>query len=169
MQKLSIRDFVQVALVAALYVVLTITPPLNAISYGAYQFRVSEMLNFLAFYNRKYIIGLTLGCMIANLYSFGMIDVLVGGGSTLLFVTLGVILFDRYKKDYLFNGLYNKAFFYFSFFFAASMITVAIELAVVAKAPLLLTWFTTAMGELASLLVGALIMDKLGKRLELTK
>ncbi|MGT2960912.1 QueT transporter family protein [Streptococcus caballi] len=169
MQKLSIRDFVQVALVAALYVVLTITPPLNAISYGAYQFRVSEMLNFLAFYNRKYIIGLTLGCMIANLYSFGMIDVLVGGGSTLVFVTLGVILFDRYKKDYLFNGLYNKAFFYFSFFFAASMITVAIELAVVAKAPLLLTWFTTAMGELASLLVGALIMDKLGKRLELTK
>lgn len=169
MQKLSIRDFVQVALVAALYVVLTITPPLNAISYGAYQFRVSEMLNFLAFYNRKYIIGLTLGCMIANLYSFGMIDVLVGGGSTLVFVTLGVILFDRYKKDYLFNGLYNKAFFYFSFFFAASMITVAVELAVVAKAPLLLTWFTTAMGELASLLVGALIMDKLGKRLELTK
>ena len=169
MQKLSIRDFVQVALVAALYVVLTITPPLNAISYGAYQFRVSEMLNFLAFYNRKYIIGRTLGCMIANLYSFGMIDVLVGGGSTLVFVTLGVILFDRYKKDYLFNGLYNKAFFYFSFFFAASMITVAIELAVVAKAPLLLTWFTTAMGELASLLVGALIMDKLGKRLELTK
>lgn len=169
MQKLSVRDFVQVALVAALYVVLTITPPLNAISYGAYQFRVSEMLNFLAFYNRKYIIGLTLGCMIANLYSFGMIDVLVGGGSTLVFVTLGVILFDRYKKDYLFNGLYNKAFFYFSFFFAASMITVAIELAVVAKAPLLLTWFTTAVGELASLLVGALIMDKLGKRLDLTK
>ena len=59
----------QIALVAAIYVALTITPPLNAISYGAYQFRISEMMNFMAFYHRKYIIGVTLGCMIANLVS----------------------------------------------------------------------------------------------------
>lgn len=168
MKQFTVRDFVQVALIAALYIVLTITPPLNAISYGAYQFRISEMLNFTAFYNRKYIVGLTLGCMISNFYSFGLVDVLVGGGSTLVFVTLGVILFDRYKKDYLFNGLFNKAFFYFSFFFAASMVTVAIELYFFGS-PFWLTWFTTAVGELASLLIGALIMDKLGKRIDLTK
>lgn len=168
MKQFTVRDFVQVALIAALYIVLTITPPLNAISYGAYQFRISEMLNFTAFYNRKYIVGLTLGCMISNFYSFGLVDVLVGGGSTLVFVTLGVILFDRYKKEYVFNGLFNKAFFYFSFFFAASMVTVAIELAYFG-APFLLTWFTTAVGELASLLIGALIMDKLGKRIDLTQ
>ncbi|WP_277290473.1 QueT transporter family protein [Streptococcus orisratti] len=168
MKQFTVRDFVQVALIAALYIVLTITPPLNAISYGAYQFRISEMLNFTAFYNRKYIVGLTLGCMISNFYSFGLVDVLVGGGSTLVFVTLGVILFDRYKKDYLFNGLFNKAFFYFSFFFAASMVTVAIELYFFGS-PFWLTWFTTAVGELASLLIGALIMDKLGKRIDLTQ
>lgn len=168
MKQFTVRDFVQVALIAALYIVLTITPPLNAISYGAYQFRISEMLNFTAFYNRKYIVGLTLGCMISNFYSFGLVDVLVGGGSTLVFVTLGVILFDRFKKDYLFNGLFNKAFFYFSFFFAASMVTVAIELYFFGS-PFWLTWFTTAVGELASLLIGALIMDKLGKRIDLTK
>ena len=80
MKHLTVRDYVQVALVAALYVVLTITPPLNAISYGAYQFRVSEMLNFMAFYHPKYILSVTLGCMIANFYSFGLIDVFVGGG-----------------------------------------------------------------------------------------
>lgn len=168
MKNFSVRDFVQVALVAALYIVLTITPPLNAISYGAYQFRVSEMLNFMAFYNRKYIIGLTIGCMISNFYSFGLIDVVVGGGSTLIFVTLGVILFDRYKKDYLFNGLFNKAFFYFSLFFSVSMVTVALELYYFG-APFLLTWFTTAVGELASLLIGSIIIDKLGKRIDLTK
>lgn len=168
MKQFTVRDFVQVALIAALYIVLTITPPLNAISYGAYQFRISEMLNFTAFYNRKYIVGLTLGCMISNFYSFGLVDVLVGGGSTLVFVTLGVILFDRYKKDYLFNGLFNKAFFYFSFFFATSMVTVAIELYFFGS-PFWLTWFTTAVGELASLLIGALIMDKLGKRIDLTQ
>lgn len=66
MTSFTVRDYVHIALVAALYVVLTITPPLNAISYGMYQFRVAEMMNFLAFYHKKYIIAVTLGCMIAN-------------------------------------------------------------------------------------------------------
>lgn len=169
MQKLTVRDYAHIAIVAALYVVLTMTPPLNAISYGAYQFRISEMLNFLAFYNRKYIIGLTLGCMIANFASFGLIDVFVGGGSTLVFVTLGVILFDRYKKDYVLAGVFNKAFLFFAILFSVSMVTVAAELTIVSKAPFFLTWFTTAFGEFASLLVGAILMDKIGKRLDLTK
>ncbi|GMN83689.1 QueT transporter family protein [Streptococcus pyogenes] len=164
MTKLTVHDYVHIGLVAALYVVLTITPPLNAISYGMYQFRISEMMNFLAFYHRKYIIAVTLGCMIANFYSFGLIDVFVGGGSTLIFVTLGVILFSKYQKDYLFNGIFNKAFVYFSFFFATSMLTVAIELYFFG-APFLLTWFTTALGELVSLLIGSLIIDKLSQRI----
>lgn len=163
MTKLTVHDYVHIGLVAALYVVLTITPPLNAISYGMYQFRISEMMNFLAFYHRKYIIAVTLGCMIANFYSFGLIDVFVGGGSTLIFVTLGVILFSKYQKDYLFNGIFNKAFVYFSFFFATSMFNVAIELYFFG-APFLLTWFTTALGELVSLLIGSLIIDKLSQR-----
>ncbi|AAK33694.1 QueT transporter family protein [Streptococcus pyogenes] len=164
MTKLTVHDYVHIGLVAALYVVLTITPPLNAISYGMYQFRISEMMNFLAFYHRKYIIAVTLGCMIANFYSFGLIDVFVGGGSTLIFVTLGVILFSKYQKDYLFNGIFNKAFVYFSFFFATSMFNVAIELYFFG-APFLLTWFTTALGELVSLLIGSLIIDKLSQRI----
>lgn len=49
--------------------------------------------------------------MIANLYSFGLIDVFVGGSQTFVFLMLGVTLFDRYKDQYLFNGLFNKAFF----------------------------------------------------------
>lgn len=166
MKHLTVRDYVQIALVAALYVVLTITPPLNAISYGAYQFRVSEMLNFLAFYNPKYIIAVTLGCMIANFYSFGMIDVFVGGGSTLIFVSLGVYLFKKYQNEIILNGLFNKAFVYFSFFFAASMFTVALELKVIAQAPFFLTWFTTGIGELASLLIGSLVISHLAKRID---
>ncbi|PCH12125.1 Queuosine precursor transporter QueT [Streptococcus parauberis] len=167
MKNFTVRDYVQIALVAALYVVLTITPPLNAISYGMYQFRVSEMMNFLAFYNKKYIIAVTIGCMIANFYSFGLIDVFVGGGSTLVFVSLGVYLFKKYKSDYLFNGMLNKAFLYFSIFFALSMITVAIELSFFGS-PLFLTWFTTALGEFVSLIIGSIIIDKLSKQVDLT-
>ena len=157
----------QIALVAAIYVVLTITPPLNAISFGAYQFRISEMMNFTAFYNPKYIIGVTIGCMLANFFSFGLVDVFVGGGSTLVFLSLGVFLFRKYMKDYLFNGFINKAFFYFALFFSLSMFTIALELHILQGLPFFLTWFTTAVGEFASLLVGAVIMDKIGKQINL--
>ena len=168
-EKLTVRDLAQIALVAAIYVALTITPPLNAISYGAYQFRISEMMNFMAFYNRKYIIGVTIGCMIANLFSPLWIDVFVGGGSTLVFLTLGVVLFSKVKPGYLLNGWLRKDFFLFSIFFSISMVTIAIELNIVTGAPFLLTWFTTAIGECASLLVGAILIDKISKRVDLTQ
>ncbi len=160
---------VQIAIVAAIYIALTIIPPFNVISFGAYQFRISEMMNFMAFYNRKYIIGVTIGCMIANLFSPLWIDVFVGGGSTLVFLTLGVVLFSKVKPGYLLNGWLRKDFFLFSIFFSISMVTIAIELNIVTGAPFLLTWFTTAIGECASLLVGAILIDKISKRVDLTQ
>lgn len=168
-EKLTARDMTDIALVAAIYVALTLTPPLNAISFGAIQFRLSEMLNFLAFYNRKYIIGVTIGCMISNLIGFGIVDLFVGGLSTLIFVTLGVMLFERYQKDYLLGGLVNKAFLYFSLFFSASMFTIALELKVLYDLPFFATWLTTAGGELLSLLIGAVIIDKLSKHIDLKR
>ena len=169
MKKLTARDMVQIALVAAIYIALTIIPPFNVISFGAYQFRISEMMNFMAFYNRKYIIGVTIGCMISNFFSFGLLDVFVGGGSTLVFLTLGVVLFSKVKPGYLLNGWLRKDFFLFSIFFSISMVTIAIELNIVTGAPFLLTWFTTAIGECASLLVGAILIDKISKRIDLTQ
>ena len=169
MKKLTIRDVADIAIVAAIYVVLTVTPPLNAISYGAYQFRISEMMNFMAFYNPKYIIGVTIGCMIANFFSFGLLDVFVGGGSTLVFLSLGVWLFAKYSKDYLFNGLIRKDHFFFSILFSISMFTIAAELNIVAELPFFLTWFTTGIGEFASLIIGAIIIGKIGRRIDLSK
>ena len=169
MKKLTARDMVQIAIVAAIYIAITIIPPFHVISFGAYQFRISEMMNFMAFYNRKYIIGVTIGCMIANLFSPLWIDVFVGGGSTLVFLTLGVVLFSKVKPGYLLNGWLRKDFFLFSIFFSISMVTIAIELNIVTGAPFLLTWFTTAIGECASLLVGAILIDKISKRIDLTQ
>ncbi|MFC3931477.1 QueT transporter family protein [Streptococcus dentapri] len=163
----TVRDLVQIALVAALYAIFTALPPFNLISYGPYQFRLSEMLNFLGFYKVKYIIGLTLGCMIANLYSYDLLDVFVGGGQTLIFVSLGVWFFKKYQQQTILG--YNKAFFFFSFFFAASMFVIAAELAIVSHAPFFITWFTTAVGELASLLIGGYLINLLGQRINLTQ
>ena len=163
--KWSARDLAEVALVAAIYIALTVTPPLNAISFGAVQFRISEMLNFLGFYHKKYILAVTIGCMISNLMVYGVVDLLVGGLSTLLFVSIGVLLFERYKKEYLFNGWMNKAFFYFSFFFVATMFTIALELNIMYQAPFFLTWLTTGLGELLSLLIGAVVIESVMKRI----
>lgn len=171
--RLTARDIAQIAIVAAIYVVLAVMPPLNAISYGFAQFRLSEMLNFLPFYNKKYILSVTIGCMVTNaLGPNGLIDVVIGGGSTLIFVSLGVLLFKRSQKIYVFNGLFNKAFLYFSFFFATSMITIAFELVYIGAAPKIsffLLWFMLFIGELLSLLVGAILIDRLSKRIDFTQ
>ena len=42
MKKLTIRDVADIAIVAAIYVVFDCHTAPNAISYGAYQFRISE-------------------------------------------------------------------------------------------------------------------------------
>lgn len=168
------RDVVHVALVAAIYVVLTVTPPLNAISSGMYQFRVSEMLNFLAFYNRKYIWSVTIGCMIANSpalnpMSLGAPDIVIGGLSTLVFVTIGVMLFSKYKGQEVLGGLFDKAHLYFAVFFAASMFTIAWELHYFIKLPFLSTWAWLFVGEFSSLLFGAFLIKKIAQHVDFTR
>lgn len=68
---------VKSAVVAALYAVLTLLLPVA--SYGPIQFRFSEILVLLVFYNKRFIPGLVLGCAIANLFSPMMLfDVVFG-------------------------------------------------------------------------------------------
>lgn len=68
---------VKSAAVAALYAVLTLLLPVA--SYGPIQFRFSEILVLLVFYNKRFIPGLVLGCAIANFFSPMMLfDVVFG-------------------------------------------------------------------------------------------
>ena len=60
------RYLVGSAVVAALYAVLTLIVPMP--QYGPIQFRFSEILVLLVFYNKRFIPGLVLGCAIANLF-----------------------------------------------------------------------------------------------------
>lgn len=63
--------------VAALYAVLTLLLPVA--SYGPIQFRFSEILVLLVFYNKRFIPGLVLGCALANMFSPMMLfDVIFG-------------------------------------------------------------------------------------------
>ena len=94
---------------------------------------------------------------------FNMIDVVCWQSLNASFVGSGVYFFDRFKNQDILGGLFDKAHVYFAFYFSFFMVTIAAELTLVAQAPFWATWFTVALGELASLLVGAVLIKKLAK------
>ncbi len=83
MKKNKYLDLIEISVIAALYVVLTLV--VQPISFGEIQFRLSEILMLLVFYNRKYSVSLILGCLIANLWSpYLLWDMLFGTLATAL-------------------------------------------------------------------------------------
>lgn len=65
--KLKTRDIAYNGIIAALYTVLTYS--FFFISYGPVQFRISEFLVLIVFFNPNYIYGLTIGCILSNIYA----------------------------------------------------------------------------------------------------
>ena len=86
--KLDTKSIARNAIVAALYAVLTYA--FFFISYGNLQVRISEFMVLLCFFNPNYIYGLTLGCIVANIYSPAMsafcspLDIVIGTLATFL-------------------------------------------------------------------------------------
>ncbi|GAB6170240.1 QueT transporter family protein [Clostridium carnis] len=95
------KRLVKTAFIAAIYAVITII--LAPISYGPIQFRLSEILVLLAFINPFYIGGLTLGCLIANIFGgFGLADIVLGTFATFLSVS-AISLTGKILKDSKFS------------------------------------------------------------------
>ncbi len=83
MKNLSVRRLVRCAVIAAVYVVVCLV--LAPFSYGAVQVRVAEALCLLPVFGAEYIVGVTLGCFLANLLgSTVVVDVVFGTLATLL-------------------------------------------------------------------------------------
>ena len=78
----SVQRLVRCAVIAAVYVVLCLV--LAPFSYGAIQVRIAEALCLLPVFGAEYIIGVTLGCFLANLFGSTIIDVIFGTLATLL-------------------------------------------------------------------------------------
>lgn len=80
---IKLNYLVRVAMIAAIYVVLSVQ--FFAISYGPVQVRIAEALAVLPFIDPSAIIGLFIGCILANVIGpFGMVDIIVGSLCTLL-------------------------------------------------------------------------------------
>ena len=82
MKNLSVRRLVRCAVIAAVYVVVCLV--LAPFSYGAVQVRVAEVLCLLPVFGAEYIVGVTLGCFLANLLGSTVVDVVFGTLATLL-------------------------------------------------------------------------------------
>jgi len=81
------HGLVKAGLVAALYIVLTLL--VAPVAFGPVQFRISEGLNYLGLYNKRYIYAVTIGVFIVNYFQFGPIDMVVGSAATFVFLWIG--------------------------------------------------------------------------------
>lgn len=73
---MKVKDLTVAGVVVALYLALT---TMNPLGYGPIQFRISEILLMLPFWNRKYRIACLVAVGMANFFSpLGLIDVIVG-------------------------------------------------------------------------------------------
>lgn len=83
--RISTRYLVRAALIAAVYVALTVLAGLMNLAYGPVQFRFSEALTVLPFLLPEAIPGLFVGCVVSNLLSpYGALDLVAGSFATLL-------------------------------------------------------------------------------------
>ena len=145
---ISVKLVVINAMIAGVYAVLTLA--ISPIAYSEIQLRLSEIIVFLAFYNRRYIPGLTIGCIIANLFSpMGMLDIVFGTLSTII-VCIAMYLIEN---RYLAAG-------------AGAIITgmiIGAELWYAFNIPYVINAIYVAVGELIVLIIGALVFKSLEK------
>lgn len=109
MRNRNVTMITQGAIIAALYVVLTMLANAMGLANYAIQVRFSEALCVLPFFTVAAIPGLTIGCMISNILTGAMVwDVLFGSLATLL-GAIGTYLLRKHKVLMLFPPIIANA------------------------------------------------------------
>lgn len=148
------KQWIVNAVVAAIYVVLT--GAFSWMSFGVVQFRLSEILNHLAVFNKKYIIGIVAGVFISNLLFSPsvLLDILFGSAHTLL-ALLAMRFLTKNMTKIMPKMLVN------TLMFAVFSFIIAAELHLAFGMPFWFSYFTVALGEVVVMLVGVPIMKLL--------
>ena len=95
MKKLTTRQIALNGVVAGLYAAITILTA--SFAYGNIQFRIADALCVLVVLEPSLTVGLTLGCLIANIFStVSALDIVIGTAGPLL----GCLLAARVRKDW---------------------------------------------------------------------
>ncbi|MEG2326531.1 MAG: QueT transporter family protein [Enterococcus sp.] len=160
-EKRRVNVVVVNGIIMALYLALTIL--VSPVASGAIQFRISESLNHLVVFNRKYLWGIFGGVVIYNaFFGMGWLDVAFGGGQTLLALALTAALQNIVKNTKVRLAL-NVI------FFSASMFLIALMLNLTLRLPFWPTYGWTALSEAIIMTVSAPIMYYIDKRLDFAK
>lgn len=145
---MKVKQLVRLASVASIYVLFTII--ILPLSYGPFQFRISEILVLLVFFRKDYGYAIIVGCFISNLFSpLGYYDLIFGVAQTVITVFL-------ISKS---NNLFMSA-----LYPVLSMPIIAYELYLLDVFPLWFGILTTMAGEFAiTVLIGYPVFKTLRK------
>ena len=141
---LTTRSLCVSAVIAALYAAMTLL--LAPISYGPIQLRLSEAMTLFPMLLPQAIPGLFVGCLIANLYTGMLTDIIFGSLATPL-AAVGTYLLRR------------KPFLAASCPVISNGVIVGLVLALSANLPLALTMVQVAIGEIGAVIVGFIILS----------
>lgn len=139
MKRISAYKLARIAIVATLYIGATLA--VSPLAFGPIQFRFSEILVYLCYYNPEFCFSMILGCFISNLYSpLTYYDLIFGVMST-IFTVVFIALFGKYKPfgnkiSLLISGL----------FATVSMVFISWELSLLGE-PFWFSLLTTSAGE----------------------
>ena len=92
----AVLHLTQGAVIASLYVVLTLV--FAPVSFGLVQVRVAEVLTILPMFTPSAVVGLFIGCLLANLIGGAVVwDILLGSLATLIGAVFAYVLrFNRW-------------------------------------------------------------------------
>ncbi len=153
------RNIAATGVVAALYVAITLI--FAPISYGVVQLRLSEMFNHLAAFNKRYIFAVTLGVLIVNIFSpLGVVDMIFGTAGTLIGTTLTYFTARNI-------GAKPLKFLIATLCQLPGMFLVDLEMHLYMNLPLFPTYWVLALGEIASMAIGAVIIYLITKKIYL--
>lgn len=97
MKNSKVKNITHSAIIAALYVVLTLAAQLLGLASGTIQVRFSEALTILPVFTSAAIPGLAIGCLISNIISGGVIwDIIFGTFATLI-GAVGTYMLRKHK------------------------------------------------------------------------
>ena len=152
---LNPRSLCLSAVIAALYAALTLL--LAPISYGPIQLRLSEALTVLPILLPQAVPGLFVGCLIANLYTGMLTDIVFGSLATLL-AAIGTYLLR--KKPVLAAACPV----------ISNGVIVGLVLSLSFNLPVALTMTEVAIGEIGAVLLGMLLLSGMKRaKIDLTR
>lgn len=142
----NVKNMTRLALVAAMYAVLTVV--IAPLAFGEIQFRFSEVLVLLCFYRKDYAPALIVGCFIANLFSpMGLMDIIFG-----TLATAAAVIPMYYMKNIYLAAL---------LLIVSNGIIVGTELTIAFGTPIWLNMLSVAFGELVVVGIIGIIVFKL--------